>query len=131
MAWPIYEGATMTWPDFWGTVLPPLAAALGMIVTALAWTAVAYLKSVRDTFAESKDREALHSAVRTGIQAELELDPGASDKQVAIAAAKHVLDKGAPDAVRAFDLSGTDLTRFIVGKVGEERSKRTAEQKPC
>jgi hypothetical protein len=131
MTWPIYEGATMTWPDFWGTVLPPLAAALGMIVTALAWTAVAYLKSVRDKFEESKDRETLHSAVSTGIQEELRMDPNASDKQVMIAAARHVLDKGAPEAVRAFGLSGTDLSRVIASKITEERAKVAAEKKPC
>src|SRR3954470_8179835 len=130
MAWPIYEGATMTWPDFWGTVLPPLAAALGMIVTALAWTAVAYLKSVRDKFEESKDREALHSAVSTGIQEELRMDPNASDKQVTIAAARHVLDKGAPEAVRTFGLSGTDLSRMVASKITEERAKVATEKKP-
>jgi hypothetical protein len=121
----------MTWVDFWGTVLPPLAAALAMVITGLAWTAVAYLKSVRDKFEESKDREALHSAVSTGIQAELELDPFAPDKKVVAAAARHVLDKGAPEAVRAFGLSGGDLTRFVASKVGEERAKKLAEKKPC
>lgn len=121
----------MSWPDFWATVLPPLAAALAMVITGLAWTAVAYLKSVRDKFEESKDREALRSARTTGIQAELELDPNASDKQVIAGAAKHILDKGAPDAVRAFDLSARDLARFVSGAVSEERAKKLAEKKPC
>jgi hypothetical protein len=121
----------MSWVEFWQTVLPPLAAALAMIITALAWTAVAYLKSVRDKFEESKDREALHSAVSTGIQAELESDPLASNKKLAAAAAKHVLDKGAPDAVKAFDLTGNDLARYVASKVGEERARKRAEQKPC
>lgn len=121
----------MSWPEFWQTVLPPLAAALAMIITALAWTAVAFLKSVRDKFEESKDREALHSAVSTGIQEELKLDPNASDKQLTIAAARHVLDKGAPEAVKAFGLSGTDLSRMVASKLNEERAKAAAEKKPC
>jgi predicted ATPase len=121
----------MSWPEFWSTILPPFAAALAMVVTALAWTAVAYLKSVRDKFEEAKDREALRSARSTGIQAELERDPTASDKQVVTAAARHILDKGAPDAVKAFDLSGNDLARFISSAVGEERAKKAAEKKPC
>lgn len=121
----------MSWPDFWATVLPPLAAALAAIITALAWTAVAYLKSVRDKFEESKDREALHSAVTTGIQAKLELDPRATDKEVVAAAARHVLDKGAPDAVKAFGLTGNDLSRYVASKVGEERARKLAEKKPC
>jgi hypothetical protein len=121
----------MSWPDFWSTVLPPLAAALAAIVTALAWTAVAYLKSVRDKFEESKDREALHSAISTGVRAELEHDPLAPDKAVVAAAARHVLDKGAPDAVLAFGLSGSDVARLATSKVGEERARIMAEKKPC
>lgn len=118
---------SMTWQEFYNTVL----AALATVVVALAWTAVAYLKSMRDKFNESKDREALHSAVTTGIRAELELDPLAPDKTLVAAAARHVLDKGAPEAVRAFGLSGGDLTRFVASKVGEERAKKLAEKKPC
>src|SRR4051794_22951674 len=106
----------MSWVDFWATVLPPLAAALAMVITALAWTAVAYLKSVRDKFEEAKDRETLHSAVRTGVRAELEMDPHASDKLIAESASRHVLDKGAPDAVRAFGLTGGDLSRLAMSK---------------
>jgi hypothetical protein len=116
----------MSWPE----LLDAARTALATIMVALVWTAVAYLRSVRFKFEESKDREALHSAVRTGIRDELELDPLASDKQVAVAAARHVLDKGAPDAVKAFDLSGGDLNRIIISKVGEERAQM-AEKRPC
>lgn len=121
----------MSWPEFWQTILPPFAAALAMVITALAWTAVAYLKSVRDKFEEAKDREALRSARSTGIQAELEVDPLAPDKQVVAAAARHILDKGAPDAVKNFGLSGRDLYRFVSSTVSEERAKKLAEKKPC
>lgn len=120
----------MTWPEFWSTVLPPIAAGLAMIVTAAAWTAVAYLRALRDKFEEAKNREALHSAVTTGVRAELELDPLAPDKQVANSAARYVLDKGAPDAVHAFGLTGGDLSRLAVSKVAEERA-RAAKLKPC
>lgn len=120
----------MTWPEFWETILPPMAAALAMVITALAWTAVAYLKAMRDKFEESSDRQALHSAVKTGVQAELEMDPNASNKQIAVAAARHVLDKGAPDAVRGFGLTGIDLNRMIASQVAEERARR-AREKPC
>lgn len=120
----------MTWSEFWANVLPPVAAALAMVVTALAWTAVAYLKHMREKFEEGKDREALHSAVETGVKAELVVDPCASDKQITAAAAKHVLDKGAPDAVKAFGLTGSDLNRIITSKVAEERAKQ-AQEKPC
>lgn len=120
----------MSWPDFWATVLPPLAAALAMVITALAWTAVAYLRSVRDTFRESKARETLHSAASTGLQEALDHDPLASDKQLVAAAARHILNKGAPDAVRDFDLSASDIARFVSSKIGEERAKKLAEQKP-
>lgn len=121
----------MSWPEFWQTILPPFAAALAMVITALAWTAVAYLKSVRDKFEESKDREALHSAISTGLQEELDRDPQAPDKQLIVAAARHVLNKGAPDAVKAFDLSGTELARLVSSKVGDERAKKLAEKRPC
>src|SRR4051812_25857581 len=123
MNWPIYEGATMTWGEFQASLLFTVATALAVVGTAATSYLITYLK-VRKLEAlkriEELDRDTLHSAVRTGIQDELELDPNASDKQVAIAAAKHVLNKGAPDAVRAFDLSGSDLSRLIVSKVGEE-----------
>lgn len=121
----------MSWPDFWATVLPPLAAALAMVITALAWTAVAYLKSVRDKFEESKDREALHSAVKTGVRSELELDPLAPDKQVTVAAARYVLDKGAPDAAKAFGLTASDISRVVASKLSEERARMIAERQPC
>lgn len=120
----------MTWLDFWGTVLPPLAAALAMVITALAWTAVAYLKSVRDTFKEAKSREALHSAASTGLQEALERDPLAPDKQLVAMAARHILDKGSPDAVKDFDLSGSDIARFVSSKIGGERAKKLAEKRP-
>lgn len=120
----------MTWVEFWGTILPPLAAALAMVVTALAWTAVAYLKRLRDKFEEAKDREALHSAVQTGVKSELQIDPYAKDKQIVASAAKYVIEKGAPDAVKAFGLKGQDLAWLISSKVSEERAKRPP-QKPC
>lgn len=119
-----------SWPAFWETVLPPLAAALAMVITALAWTAVAYLKSMRDKFEEGKDREALHSAATTGLRAELQTDPCASDKTIVAGAAKYVADRGAPDAVKAFGMSGPDISRIITSKVGEERAK-VAGDKPC
>ena len=118
----------MSWPDFWGTLLPPLAAALGTILTALAWTAVTYLKVVRDKYVESVDREALHSAVATGVRAEFELEPLATTKGMAAAVARHVLDKGAPEAAKAFDLSGGDLTRLVASKVSETRARKAAAE---
>lgn len=121
----------MTWAEFWATVLPPVAAALIAVISAAAWTVVAYLKSMRDKFNESKDREALHSAVTTGVRSELEMDPHAPDKQVAAAAARYVLEKGAPDAVKAFDMTGRDLSRMAVSKVTEERAKIGSGMKPC
>lgn len=120
----------MTWPEFWSTILPPIAAALAAIISAAAWTAVAYLKSMRDKFEEAKDREALHSAISTGVRAELELDPHASDKQIASGAAKYVMSSGAPDAAKAFGLTGPELSTLIASKVGGERAKRQ-DDKPC
>lgn len=120
----------MGWPDFWATVLPPVAAALGAIVTAAAWTAVAYLKNMRDKFEESKDREALHSALSTGIQYALEADPASTDKELVAKTARYVLDQGAPDAAKAFGLTASDLTRLVASKLSEERSRRSPD-KPC
>lgn len=120
----------MPWVEFWQTVLPPVAAALAAIITAAAWTAVAYLKNMRDKFDESTDRQALHSALSTGVRAELETNPLASDKQITAGAARYVMDKGAPKAAKAFGLTGTDLSQLVASKVSEERSKRSPD-KPC
>lgn len=121
----------MSWPDFWGTVLPPLAAAIAMVITAIGWLGVIYLKWIARKFVEGIDRETFHSAVSTGIQSALERNPQADDKELVAAAARHILDKGAPDAVKAFGLSGSDISRFVASKVGEERAKKQAEKKPC
>lgn len=121
----------MTWTDFYAAVLPPLVVALLAVISAVAGLAVAYLRALQRKYDESMDRQALHSALNTGVKAELEIDPAAPDKKIALAAAKYVLDKGAPDAVRAFGLSGSDLTRLVVSKVGDERAKRASEMKPC
>lgn len=118
----------MTWPEFWATVLPPLAAALAMVITALAWTAVAFLKSLRDKFDEAKNREALESALKTGILSELKVNPEATDKELALAGSKWAVSKGAPDAVKGFGLSGSDLGRKAMGAVDEVRAKQV---KPC
>jgi len=120
----------MTWVDFWAAVLPPLVVALLAVISAVAGLAVAYLRAMQRKYDESMDRQALHSAVTTGVKAELEIDPAAPDKQIAAAAARYVIDKGAPDAVRAFGLSVSDLTRLVVSKVGEERGRLT-KPKPC
>lgn len=118
----------MAWVEFWNVVLPPLGAVLSMMLTALAAAMVTTLRAIADKLIESLDRQALHSAVTTGVRAELELEPLATTKTIAAAAGRYVLDKGAPEAVKAFDLTGSDLTRLVASKVIQERS--VAPKKP-
>lgn len=121
----------MNWTEFWQGVLPPLREALLLVIAAAAWTAVAYLKSMREKFEEGKNREALDSAIRTGIRAELKVNPDATDKELAIAGSKWAIGGGAPDAVRAFKLSGSDLGRKAMSAIDEERAKIMFDKKPC
>lgn len=121
----------MSWPDFWNAILPPFAAGLAMVFTALCWTAVAYLKSVRDTLEEKGHRETLDSALRTGMLAELKVNPTASDKELAVAGSKWAVGKGAADAVRAFDLGGADLGRKAMSIVPEVRTRLAESKQPC
>ena len=121
----------MSWSDFLAAVLPAIRDALIMVIAAAAWVAVAYLRSMRDKFEESKNREALDSAIRTGVRAEMQINPEATDKQLAVAGARWATEKGAPDAVSAFGLTGPDLGRKAMSVIPEERSKIGAEKRPC
>lgn len=125
----------MTYSEFIASALSTVATILALVGTAATSYAIAYFKMKRLEAVkriEELDRATLKSAVSTSLQADLSVDPLASNPELITSAAKYILSKGAPDAAKAFDMTPADLGRLVVSKVGEERAKLAAEAlKPC
>lgn len=120
----------MTWVDIWAAVLPPLIAALLTVISAAAALAVSYLGALKRRYDEASNREALHSALSTGVAGQLDLKPDASDVDLIKAGVRHALHTGSPDAIKAFKLGHDELATLARAKIPEARAL-AAETKPC
>lgn len=101
--------------QIYAAVLPPMLALFGIILGRIIARAAAVAQDRWGIEIEARHREALQSALMTGITAALGRGLRGSD---AIGAAiDHAVEKGAPDAVDFFDLSVDDLRRIAESKL--------------
>lgn len=123
----------MTWPEFLASVLATVASILAVVGTAAASYAIAYFR-VKTLEArkriEELDRDTIKSAVKTSLMADLSIDPTTSTPVLVTNAAKYLFGKGASDAVKAFNLSASDVGRKVAAEVPEARLKAES-LKPC
>lgn len=116
-----------TWVEFWGAVLPPLATLIAAVIAYGLTKGAAALKARTGIEIERSDRDALHRALMTGVQAALaKLGPQASLKELVEEAKNHVA-QSTPQAVLRLNPDPATLTRLAMSKVEEAR----AEAKPC
>jgi type II secretory pathway pseudopilin PulG len=117
----------MTTNEFLAAVIPALLSFLSIAVPALlAWIATMF-KSWKDKQNESVDRQALHSALTTGIQSAEQKYKNAPNQQSKekVAYAIDYAKKSVPDAIANLRTSTETLTKLTQSKLQQE------EKNPC
>jgi hypothetical protein len=117
----------MTRDEFFATVIPALLSFLSVAVPALlAWIGTIF-KSWKDKQNEATDRQALHSALTTGIQSAEQKYKAAPNQQAKdkVAYAIDYAQKSVPDAIRNLRASTEMLTKLTQSKLQQE------EKNPC
>jgi hypothetical protein len=117
----------MTRDEFFATVVPALLSFLSVALPALlAWIGTIF-KSWKDKQNEATDRQALHSALTTGIQSAEQKYRGSPDLPAKdkVAYAIDYAQKSVPDAIRNLKASTETLVKLTQSKLQQE------EKKPC
>lgn len=96
-------------------LLPMLLQAIGAILGVLLMRAANTARARWGIEIEARHREALQSALMTGISAAL--SRGLRGQEAITAAIDHATKAGAPDAIAFFDLDLDDLTRIAESKL--------------
>ena len=99
---------------FWGEVLPPLLALLAAVIGVIIRSATQVAKERWGIEIEARHREALHSALMTGITAALTRGLGT---QAAIAAALDYAGRSVPDAIAALSPDAETLRALAEAKL--------------
>lgn len=103
--------------DLYGALLPMIlqviSAVLGLLLIRLSSVA----RERWGIEVEARMREALHSALMTGITGAL--GRGLSGKEAVAAAVAHAVQRGAPDAIASFGLSEDALADMAMAKLHE------------
>lgn len=111
--------------QLYAAVLPPLLALLSIILGRVIARAATVAQERWGIEVEARHREALQSAVMTGITAAM--GRGLRGPEAIRAAIEYTLSKGAPDAVDFFDLGMEDLSRIAESKLQRQWSAITAD----
>ena len=99
-------------------LLPALLQVIGAILGVLLMRAANTARTRWGIEIEARHREALQSALMTGITAALAR--GLQGADAVTAAIDHATRAGAPDAIRFFDLGPEDLTRIAQAKLHQQ-----------
>jgi hypothetical protein len=108
----------MTNDEFWATVTPALLSFLSVAVPAILSYIAYIVQSWVAKAREGKDREALHSALNTGIKsAEATTLPASDRVQYAI----NYAHKSVPDAIKNLAPSHEVMTKLALSKLEENQ----------
>ncbi|MDE4272946.1 hypothetical protein PXK58_00950 [Phaeobacter gallaeciensis] len=108
----------MNLTDILQQLQPALISVLGLVLTVLIGGASQVMKQRFGIEIEARHREALHSALMSGISAAIEDGPGAG-KDVLIEKAVTYARESVPDAIAQLRPSETLLRRLVMGKLKE------------
>lgn len=104
--------------QIYAAVLPPLALVLGAVVARIIAGLFRVLKDRWGVEIEGYHRDALQSAIMTGVMAAL--TRGLRGKEAIAAAIEHALKAGAPDAINFFNLGMADLERLAESRLQQQ-----------
>ena len=97
---------------------------ISLVITTMLGVAVAYIKKKYDIDVEVADRQALHSALQTGIQAAIQkservVDPAYINKEKIISEAVSYAEKSVPDAVRRLEPTPEVMAHIALSKLAQ------------
>jgi hypothetical protein len=120
------KAQAMTNEEFWATVTPALLSFLSVAVPAIlsyiAYVVQGWVAKVK----EGKDREALHSALNTGIKS---AETSSLDSEAKVLYAVNYARKSVPDAIANLAPSPEVMTKLAQSKL-EENQPCPPEPKP-
>lgn len=108
----------MTWTDILQQLQPALISGLSLILTVLIGGAAQVTKQRFGLEIEARHREALHSALMSGVRAAIEDGPGAA-KDVLVEKAVTYARDSVPDAITRLRPSEAVLRRLVFAKLKE------------
>ena len=113
----------MTWAEFWAAVLPPVLSLISVVITVLIGMAATALKNRANITIEQAHRDALHSAIMTGVQAAMRRAGPADLPKVAITETIKYVHQSVPDAVKALRPSDRVLFDLVEAKLTQAQAK--------
>jgi hypothetical protein len=120
----------MTNDEFWATVTPALLNFLSVAVPAILGYIAYVIRGWVAKVTEAKDREALHSALQTGVNAAEQKYGIAGDKKSKAEFAADYVKKSVPDALANLNPPQEVLIKLAMAK-REELETKHAQNPPC
>jgi hypothetical protein len=116
--------------QFFETITPALVSFMAVAIPALLAWITAIVRSWAAKQAEKNDREALHSALETGVAAAEQKYGLAGDKMAKAAFAADYVRKSVPDAIANLNPPDDVLAKLAMAK-REQLETKHAEAPPC